>query len=71
LYWIRLARRLKKLLSEGLPDDAARLARVYRCALGRRPTPAEAEVALRFVKAAEAGVDYHALFASVEFRYVN
>jgi cytochrome c553 len=62
----------QKLLAEGLPDDAARVVRVYRCALGRLPSDAESAVALRFVKGGGNWASIvHALFASVEFRYVN
>jgi hypothetical protein len=61
-----------RLKAEPWPDDAARAVRAWRLALGRSPTPAEAGVALRHVNAGGdwAGV-FHALFASIEFRYVN
>jgi hypothetical protein len=59
-------------------DDAARLERAFRSALGRAPSPRERDLALRFVtgqegaarQAAWEGV-YHALFACIDFRYVN
>ncbi|MBV8878921.1 MAG: DUF1553 domain-containing protein, partial [Planctomycetaceae bacterium] len=66
----------RRLLSEKLADDRARVVRAWRLALGRVPTDGEAAVALKGVAAAGdaekgwAGV-FHALFASVEFRYVR
>jgi Protein of unknown function (DUF1553)/Protein of unknown function (DUF1549)/Planctomycete cytochrome C len=65
-----------RLLGESLPDDAARLTRAYRLALGREPTAGERAVAGRFLtrggdsKEAWAGV-FHVLFASAGFRYVD
>jgi len=62
----------QRLQAETLADDAARVVRIYRSALGRAPSAAESEVALRFVKGGGGWASiYHALFASVEFRYVN
>jgi hypothetical protein len=63
-----------RLLSENLPDDAARSTRAYRLTLGREPTAGEREVATKFL--ATAGADgwaavFHALFASADFRYVD
>jgi hypothetical protein len=63
------------LLAEKHADDASRLTRAYRLALGREPTAGEREVAQRFLKGksekdAWAAI-FHALFASAEFRYVN
>jgi hypothetical protein len=59
-------------------DDAGRLERAYRSALGRAPTGRERDVALRFVAAQEGAARqaawegvYHALFACIDFRYVN
>jgi Protein of unknown function (DUF1553)/Protein of unknown function (DUF1549)/Planctomycete cytochrome C len=66
----------ERLLAESLPDDAARLTRVYRLALGREPTAGERAVAGRFLarggdaKEAWTGL-FHALFASADFRYVD
>jgi cytochrome c553 len=65
-----------RLLAEPHADDRSRLLRAYRRTLGRPPSEAEAGVALRFVAqgkdatAAWAGL-FHALFASIEFRYVD
>jgi hypothetical protein len=63
-----------RLLAEILPDDAARIKRVYRLALGREPTAGERAVAAKYVTAggpdAWAGL-FHALFASADFRYVK
>ncbi len=62
-----------RLQSEAHADDPARVARAFRLALGRPPTEAEAAVALRFLagpRPAWASL-FHALFASIEFRYVD
>ena len=65
-----------RLLAEDVTDDAARLTRAYRRAVGREPTAGEREVAARFLartsdrNAAWAAV-FHALFASADFRYVD
>ena len=64
-----------RLLAEKHADDATRLTRAYRLALGRGPTDGEREIAARFLKGktekdAWAAL-FHALFASAEFRYVN
>jgi hypothetical protein len=69
----------RRLLAEAGPDDAERVDRAYRLALGRPPTGAERRLGLGFV--AEAGgtaegpeeawtIFFQALFASLEFRYV-
>jgi hypothetical protein len=59
-------------------DDGDRVELAYRLALGRRPTPAEAEIAQRFLHSASAGnvepIDassrfWQALFATVDFQY--
>jgi hypothetical protein len=57
-------------------DDAARLERAYRLALGRRPSEREKQLALAFLD--EPGPREgawervcQALFACVDFRYVN
>ena len=61
-----------RLRAEKHEDDRTRVARAYRLALGRAPTEPETVLALRHV-----GVEggwaslFHALFASIEFRYVN
>ncbi|HLY12691.1 MAG TPA: DUF1553 domain-containing protein [Planctomycetota bacterium] len=65
-----------RLLSEPLADDRARVLRAWRLTLGRAPTEGEAAVALQGVAAAAtpergwASV-FHALFASLDFRYVR
>jgi hypothetical protein len=66
-----------RLLGEAdCPDDRSRVIRAYRLTLGRAPSDAEMRTALDFV--GQAGVDgkqeawaalYHALFASIDFRY--
>ena len=66
----------KRILGETLADDRARVLRAWRLALGRGPTDGEVALALQGVAAAgsaEAGWTsvFHALFASVDFRYVR
>jgi hypothetical protein len=63
-------------VSETPADDRARVVRAWRLALGRVPTEAEAALALRGVAAAPAPEQgwasvFHALFATIEFRYVR
>ncbi len=60
------------------PDDSARLARAYRLTLGRPPTPAEQQSALAFLQQSTTSMPqeawpqvFHALFASMDFRYVE
>jgi hypothetical protein len=66
----------RRLVSHGA-DDEARVVRAYRLTLGRAPTAGERRIALEFVRdqSGEAGerwgMLFQALFASVEFRYVN
>ncbi len=56
-----------RLASETLADDRARIVRAYRLALGRAPTAPEIAVATGHPWPSL----FHALFASIEFRYVN
>ncbi len=70
------ARFAAKRLAESKGDDREKLVRAYRLTLGRPPTEAETAVALRHLsKPGNAGEAwaalFHALFASVEFRYVH
>jgi hypothetical protein len=64
-----------RLLAEKHADDASRLTRAYRLALGREPTGGEREIAKRFLKGKPEKdawtALFHALFASAEFRYVQ
>lgn len=67
-----------KRLSAEAGDDTAKIERAYRSAMGRMPTSGEREVALRFVTQATNanreelwGQFYQALFASLDFRYLN
>ena len=71
-----------KLLGEQLADDRTRVARAYRLVLGRVPTDSEVTLALKFLPAESATTEpvkrteawgrfYQALFASVDFRYLN
>jgi hypothetical protein len=68
----------RRLLAGPDHDDPARAARAYRWTLGRLPTPAERELAVRFVAGASGvrseeawAMVFQALFSSVDFRYVN
>jgi hypothetical protein len=66
----------KRLLGEKISNDEVRLLRVHRLVLGRLPTEGEMVVAKKCLNteadAVEAWTDiFHALFASVDFRYVN
>ena len=72
----------QKLLAGKLADDRERVARAYRLVLGRVPTDGEVTLALKFLPAESAtseaakrteawGRFYQALFASVDFRYLN
>jgi hypothetical protein len=66
-----------RLLGEAdCTDDPARVTRAYRMTLGRAPSDAEMRTALGFVGRADADGKpqawaelYHALFASIDFRY--
>jgi hypothetical protein len=65
-----------RLLAEGPSNDNARIAYVYRLALGREPTNREREIAARFVQRSPNASEgwaalCQALFASADFRYVN
>jgi hypothetical protein len=71
-----------KLLAEQLTDDRTRVARAYRLVLGRAPTDGEVTLALKFLPAESTASEaakrteawgrfYQALFASVDFRYLN
>ena len=63
----------------GENDDAARLDRAYRAALGRLPSARERELALAFLAGSKSDADraaawervHQTLFACVDFRYVN
>jgi hypothetical protein len=69
----------KTALADPKPDDEARVLRAYRVTLGRKPTEREKRIALAAVsdrtKADERLAAwerlYQALFASIDFRYVN
>jgi len=72
----------QKLLAEKLADDRARIAHAYRLVLGRAPTDGEVTLSLKFLPAESAASEaakrteawgrfYQALFASVDFRYLN
>lgn len=57
-------------------DDAARIEHAYRQCLGRAPTEREREVAIAYVSAGDDRLAawerfYQALFACLDFRYVN
>jgi hypothetical protein len=67
----------KALLDMPNLDDAKRIDRAYRLALGRLPTPRERDIALKFLSASSDERSaaweqfYQALFACIDFRYVN
>jgi hypothetical protein len=71
----------QRTLAGPAANDGARIDRAYRVALGRTPTAKERSLALQFVGAAgggdgkartEARAQLHqALFACVDFRYVD
>jgi len=69
----------RRLLAACAGDYGACLDRAYRLCLGRPPTDAERDVALRHLGAAQAGEAreeawtglFHALFASADFRYIE
>jgi hypothetical protein len=68
----------RRALAEPDLDDARRVERAYRVALGRPPSPRERVLALGFVagKQGEARLGawerlYQALFACIDFRYLN
>ncbi len=60
-------------------DDAARVERAYRVALGRPPTERERRLALAFVAGKATAAErqaawerlYQALFGCIDFRYMN
>ena len=67
----------KALLARPNLDDNGRIAHAYRLTLGRSPTPRERAIAMKFL-ASSAGERsaawerfYQALFACIDFRYVN
>jgi hypothetical protein len=70
-----------RLLSENHPDDTARITRAWRLTLGRPPSPAEREAALRFISGCAAEDTkavqkawaqlFQSLFATIDFRYLN
>lgn len=67
----------KRLLAESHPDDQSRLYRAFRLTLGRSPTAAESQLALGYFGAPATGREefwsqlFQALFASMDFRYVE
>jgi hypothetical protein len=74
----------ERVLAEAAPDDATRIDRAYRRALGRPPTERERVLARQFVSDGEGGATaegaarleawsqlHQALFASMDFRYLN
>jgi hypothetical protein len=67
----------KALLNVPKLDDGGRVDRAYRLTLGRRPTPRERDIALKYIAAYSGERSaawerfYQALFACIDFRYVN
>lgn len=61
-----------RLRKQHAADDAAAVAQAYQLAYGRRPEPAEAEAASRFLRERAGLVDFcHALLNSNEFLYTD
>ncbi|WP_422925531.1 DUF1553 domain-containing protein [Singulisphaera sp. PoT] len=64
-----------RLLEQAGMDDEGRLTRAFRLALGRPPTDPERQLARRFLgsepKVGDWALLFQALFASIDFRYVN
>jgi len=71
-----------KLLSDGaLKTDEARLVHAYRVTLGRAPSEGERKIAMKFLREAASGGKadaqaawsrlFHAMIASMDFRYVE
>ena len=83
--WMREQSRFaaKRLSAEPITSDLDRVERIYRMALGRSPTVSETTIALNYIKThlngnnsdstkIEAWTDlWQAIFASVDFRYLN
>jgi hypothetical protein len=67
----------KALLATPNLDDAGRVTRAYRLALGRLPTPRERAIILKFLASSDGERStvwervYQTLFACIDFRYVN
>jgi hypothetical protein len=66
----------KRLLTERISSDAARIDRAYCLTLGRSPSSNERALALRHLAAANEPTEawtelFHALFASADFRYLD
>ena len=65
----------RRFLAKSPADDAGRIDRAFRLTLGRRPTPREATLAAESLKnrPAEQGwaALFQALFATIDFRYVE
>jgi hypothetical protein len=72
-------RAAERLLARPDLDDTARVELAYRQTLGRPPTPRERELAMKHVGQVSGEADrvesfaglYQALFASIDFRYLN
>jgi hypothetical protein len=63
----------RRLLTEKETDELDRIARAYRLTLGRLPTAGERRIAAEFLRGTEEdwAMLFQALFASMDFRYVN
>ncbi len=72
----------RRLLAQPAPDDQTRIARAARIILGRTPSPGELQIASRYLPPESAGTTeaarlegwsrfIQALFASLDFRYVD
>ena len=66
----------KRLLTEELIDNDARIENAYRRTLGRNPTSSEREILLKFLGQEKDGAKawgtiFHSLFGSLDFRFLN
>ena len=66
----------QRILDERLPDDKTRVAKAFQITLGRAPTSHEERIALDTVSDIDSAEDawtmiIKALFASIDFRYVE
>ncbi|SVB24024.1 uncharacterized protein METZ01_LOCUS176878, partial [marine metagenome] len=66
----------KRLLTEELIDNTARIKNAYRRTLGRNPTSSEREILLKFLgqekdEAKAWGTIFHSLYGSLDFRFLN
>ena len=66
----------KRLLTEELIDNTARIKNAFRRTLGRNPTSSEREILLKFLGQEKDGTKawgtiFHSLYGSLDFRFLN